>query len=72
MRHRVIKRTDERLVHETCGNRRRLRKLQDNFTREPFLAPIKPYLTPELACNYVFHNARAEPTILGRRDCRST
>ena len=46
-------------------------KRQDDFAREPSVAPIKTHLTPELARNYVFHNARAEPAVRGRRDGRS-
>jgi hypothetical protein len=34
-------------------------KQQDDFAREPILAPIKTHLTPELA-NPIFHNACAE------------
>jgi hypothetical protein len=47
-----------------------LYKRQDDFARKPFVAPIKAHLTPELACNYVFHDARAEPAARGRRDGR--
>jgi hypothetical protein len=47
-------------------------KRQGDFTPEPLVAPVKTHLTLELACNYVFHNARAEPAARGRRDCRST
>ena len=47
----------------------RLDKREGNLARQPLVAPIKTYLTPELA-NYVFHDARAEATVRGRRDCR--
>ena len=47
-----------------------LNKRQGDLAREPLVAPIKMHLTPELACNYVFHNARAEPAVRGRRDGR--
>jgi hypothetical protein len=45
-----------------------LPKLQGDFAHEPVIAPIKTHLTPELTSNYVFHNARAEPAVLGRRE----
>jgi hypothetical protein len=47
-----------------------LDKRQDDLAREPLVAPIKMHLTPELAYNDVFHNARAEPPTRGRRDSR--
>jgi hypothetical protein len=43
---------------------------QRNFAGEPLVAPIKTHLPPELAFNYVFHNARAEPAVRRRRDGR--
>jgi hypothetical protein len=45
---------------------RALRSLQRqrNFADEPLIAPIKTQLTAELAANYFFHNARAEPARL--------
>jgi hypothetical protein len=43
---------------------------QSDFAGEPLVAPIKMHLAPELACDYVFHNARAEPAVRGRRDGR--
>lgn len=42
-----------------------LSKLQADFAGESLLSPIKMNLTCELARNYVFHNPRAEPTVLG-------
>jgi hypothetical protein len=45
-------------------------KLQRNFAREPFVAPIKTHLTPELASNYVFYNAGAAPAMRGGYDGR--
>src|SRR5258708_2536528 len=46
-------------------------KRQDDFAREPLVAPIKTHLTPELA-NHIFHNACAEPAVRRRRNGRST
>jgi hypothetical protein len=46
----------------------RLCKRQVDFAREPLVAPIKTHLSPELACNYVFHNAPAESAARGRHD----
>ena len=46
-------------------------KRQVDFAREPLVAPIKTHLTPELA-NYVFHDARAETAVRGRRNGRPT
>ena len=40
-------------------------KRQGDFTPEPMVTPVKTHLTLELACNYVFHNARAEPAVRG-------
>jgi hypothetical protein len=48
----------------------RLCERQGNLAREPSVAPIKAHLTPELACNYVLHNAPAESAARGRRDWR--
>ena len=45
-------------------------KRQGDFAREPLVAPIKTHLSLELACDYVFHNAPAEPAVRGRRDGR--
>jgi hypothetical protein len=45
-------------------------KLQRNFAREPFVAPIKTHHTPELASNYVFYNAGAAPAMRGGHDGR--
>src|SRR3984893_6716281 len=47
-----------------------LGKPQGDFAGEPLVAPIKTHLTPELACDYVFHNARAEAAVRGWRDGR--
>jgi hypothetical protein len=43
----------------------RLCNQQGDFARQPVVAPIKTHLTPELACNCVFHNARAEAAVRG-------
>jgi hypothetical protein len=48
-----------------------LRKQQSNFAGEPWRAPIKTHLTPELASNYVFYNAGAAPAMRGGRDGRT-
>ena len=58
-------------VSSSTPRRRGLHERQDDFAREPLVAPIKSHLTPELA-NYVFHDARAETAVRGRRDGRST
>src|SRR5260370_38983213 len=46
-------------------------ELQGDFASEPFGAPIKTHLIPELA-NHSFHNACAEPAVRGRREGRPT
>ena len=48
-----------------------LRKQQRNFAGEPLSAPIKTHLTAELASDYIFHDARAEPAMRGRRGGRA-
>jgi hypothetical protein len=45
-------------------------KRQDDFARQPLVAPIKTHLSPELAGDYVFHDAPAESAVRGRRDRR--
>jgi len=46
-------------------------KRQDDFAREPLVAPIKTHLTPELG-NHIFYNACAEPAVRRRRNGWST
>jgi hypothetical protein len=47
---------------------RPMQKRQGNLAREPLIAPIKTHLTPELASNYFFHDARTEPAVRGPLD----
>ena len=47
-------------------------KRQGDLAREPLVAPIKMHRTPQLAYNYLFYHARAEPPVGGRRDGRPT
>jgi len=59
-------------IAETRGpEAARLCRRQDDFAREPQVAPIKTHLTFELACNYVFDSAGAESAVHGRRDWRA-
>lgn len=43
----------------------RLCNQQGDFARKSMVAPVEMHLTPELTCNYVLHNARAEAAVRG-------
>lgn len=59
------------LIARLCKRRDNFGKRQRDPAREPLVAPIKAHLSPELACNYVFHNAPTKSAVRGRRDWRA-